>query len=157
MEKAKNRKKRLGYGLLWLFVMGFIFFMSSCDGDESSELSNGLMQLLFGWMIPLFGERVAEFFIRKAAHMFEFFCLALASLRFFAELLAARNRRLRLAFPAALGWSFLYACSDEWHQRFVPGRACQFRDVLIDSAGALLGLLFAGLLLWLWKRRQEGK
>ncbi|MFQ8632799.1 MAG: VanZ family protein, partial [Intestinibacter bartlettii] len=36
--------------------------------------------------------------------------------------------------------SVLYAISDEIHQYFVPGRACQFRDVMIDSCGALFGI-----------------
>ena len=34
-----------------------------------------------------------------------------------------------------------YAISDEVHQLFVPGRAGQVRDVLIDSAGSLLGII----------------
>ena len=34
----------------------------------------------------------------------------------------------------------VYAASDEIHQLYVPGRAGQFRDVLIDSAGVLLGI-----------------
>ena len=49
---------------------------------------------------------------------------------------------------------FVYACSDEWHQTFVPGRAGQFRDVLLDTAGSLTGLLT-----WMWMSRgwQEQK
>lgn len=35
----------------------------------------------------------------------------------------------------------LYAITDECHQYFVPGRSCELRDVLIDSAGALLGIV----------------
>lgn len=51
-------------------------------------------------------------------------------------------------------WSFLwraelfcalYACSDELHQYFVPGRSCRFFDVCVDSTGAFCGaLLFWG-------------
>lgn len=37
--------------------------------------------------------------------------------------------------------AFIYACSDEIHQLFVPGRSGQFTDVLIDSSGALFGIL----------------
>ncbi len=155
MNEKKHRIRLWGYGLLWLLLMLFIFLMSARDGEESSDLSSGFLHLLFGWLIPLLSENVAEFIIRKAAHMFEFLCLALASLRFFAELLETHRRRLPLSFSAAAVWSFLYACSDEWHQRFVPGRAGQFRDVLIDFSGALLGLLLAGLLLWLWKTRSR--
>ena len=36
-------------------------------------------------------------------------------------------------------FSFLYACTDEIHQIFVPGRSAQFRDVLIDTLGASFG------------------
>lgn len=35
----------------------------------------------------------------------------------------------------------LYAISDEVHQLFVPGRGGQVRDVIIDSAGAIAGIL----------------
>lgn len=34
-----------------------------------------------------------------------------------------------------------YAASDEFHQLFVPGRSGQVTDVLIDSAGVLVGVL----------------
>ncbi|UYJ41604.1 MAG: VanZ family protein [Lachnospiraceae bacterium] len=30
----------------------------------------------------------------------------------------------------------LYACTDEYHQLFVPGRSGQLRDVMIDAVGA---------------------
>ena len=35
----------------------------------------------------------------------------------------------------------LYASSDELHQYFVSGRACQPRDILVDCLGASFGLL----------------
>ena len=34
----------------------------------------------------------------------------------------------------------LYAISDEVHQMFVPGRGPGIKDVLIDSAGATVGI-----------------
>ena len=40
----------------------------------------------------------------------------------------------------SLGLSVLYACTDEIHQTFVPGRAGMLTDVLIDGGGALIGL-----------------
>lgn len=43
--------------------------------------------------------------------------------------------------PLLIG--FLYAVSDEIHQYFVPGRAMQARDVLIDTVGVLLGIWIA--------------
>lgn len=43
-------------------------------------------------------------------------------------------------------FSVFYAVSDEWHQNFVPGRSASARDVIIDSAGAFIGV-FVYLLL----------
>ena len=34
----------------------------------------------------------------------------------------------------------LYAATDEIHQLFVPNREGKFADVIIDTAGALLGI-----------------
>ena len=41
----------------------------------------------------------------------------------------------------AISTVFIYACTDEFHQLFVPGRSGQFTDVLIDTAGGLIGLV----------------
>ena len=46
-----------------------------------------------------------------------------------------------------LAWllAFLYACTDEFHQSFVPGRRPSIWDVLIfDNIGALISLWIAG-------------
>ena len=43
------------------------------------------------------------------------------------------------------GVTFLYACTDEIHQLFVPGRAGKFTDVLIDTTGGIIMLLFIAL------------
>ena len=60
-------------------------------------------------------------------------------------------------FPKTAGLSLLismlYACTDEFHQHFVPGRSCEVRDVLIDTAGALIGILVLGILMHFHKRR----
>ena len=44
---------------------------------------------------------------------------------------------------------FLYACSDEIHQLFVPGRSGMFTDVLIDTGGAVTGMLVSMLLMFI--------
>ena len=44
-----------------------------------------------------------------------------------------------ITLAIALGFCILYAASDEIHQLFVPGRGAQFRDVMIDFSGAILG------------------
>lgn len=43
--------------------------------------------------------------------------------------------------------TFLYACSDELHQLYVGGRAGQFTDVLIDTTGGFIAVIFIYLIL----------
>ncbi|MGF0032687.1 VanZ family protein [Bariatricus sp. SGI.154] len=52
-----------------------------------------------------------------------------------------------------------YAASDEFHQLFVPGRAGRITDVMIDSLGLMMGILFAYILLMLYagKRSKSGE
>ncbi len=52
--------------------------------------------------------------------------------------------------PAAWTLSVLYAFSDEFHQSFVPGRAADWRDILVDALGAALAV-------YLWRRYVSGR
>lgn len=78
-----------------------------------------------------------SFFIRKGAHIFLFFVLAL--LVWFALVQLIRHRPRRAAAVAVL--CILLAASDELHQKMVPGRSGELRDVLVDTAGILIALL----------------
>ena len=57
--------------------------------------------------------------------------------------------QLLLRYALSLASVFLYACTDELHQRFSQGRHASFTDVLIDLSGAaiLCSLLLAAVLL----------
>ena len=52
------------------------------------------------------------------------------------------------------GIGIFYACTDEIHQLFVPDRSGQLTDVLIDSIGLTLGLLFF-LMMLKFRRRNS--
>ena len=54
-----------------------------------------------------------------------------------------RISRTRLFFSLVL--AILYACSDEWHQRFTPGRTSSIIDVFIDTIGSVIGLAISYL------------
>ena len=43
----------------------------------------------------------------------------------------------------SLIFCFIYACTDEFHQIFVSGRSPQMFDVMIDTSGALFGIMIA--------------
>lgn len=74
--------------------------------------------------------------LRKLAHLGVFAALAVACARGLAAHGLAGRRRDGAAWALAVA----YAVSDELHQTTVPGRVGAPRDVLIDAAGAALGL-----------------
>jgi len=53
----------------------------------------------------------------------------------------------------ALCLAFLYAITDEFHQRYTPGRTPSIYDVLIDTLGAVFGL---GTWYWIRKAAVSG-
>lgn len=46
----------------------------------------------------------------------------------------------RFCLAASFILVILYAISDEWHQKFTPGRNASPWDVCIDAAGGFIGL-----------------
>jgi len=67
--------------------------------------------------------------LRKLAHAGEFALLAALLLRALAR-----------PWPA-LAIAVAYAASDEFHQHFVRGRVGSPRDIAVDAAGAVIGLI----------------
>ena len=51
-----------------------------------------------------------------------------------------------------LVFSWIYAGLDELHQFFVPNRVCDIFDFYIDATGCILGLFFALILIWIFKK-----
>lgn len=49
----------------------------------------------------------------------------------------------------------IYACSDEFHQKFVPGRTSSIKDVLIDSFGILSGAIMFSLLKFILNKHKD--
>ena len=87
--------------------------------------------------------------LRKLGHFTEFTCLGLC----FAWLVGMLKKHPWLGLTGG----FLVACIDETIQRFVPDRGPSFRDVLIDTSGALLGigLLFLGYTIHKKPKKQD--
>ena len=126
---------------LW---MGVIFLLSHQNGQDSSETSGILLELLkfFGIGPGSSVQGVLSYLVRKAGHFTEYLILAILFLRTRKE----RGSSGRSALYALL-FVFLYASSDEFHQSFIPGRGPAFTDVLIDTAGGLTGII-----LFEWKQ-----
>lgn len=141
LKPPENKRCAQVFWVLSAVCMGAIFYLSSRTAAESSAQSGAVLT----WLIRLFGNGAfTDFIVRKSAHFLEYtgLCLLLS----FACAATWGVKRTALSLPIAS----LYAVTDELHQRFVPGRSCQPVDWAIDTAGAALGLLCAGLFLWLW-------
>ena len=73
--------------------------------------------------------------LRKCAHATVYFVLGIVAF------ISLRYLGINHSYLISIIFCFLYACTDEIHQKFVPGRTSSFKDVLIDSLGCILGLL----------------
>lgn len=129
-----------------------LIFGASTDLMSSSRTSRFIGPVL-RWVFPDISEpaiRRVQLAVRKAAHVIEYAVLALLLYRAIRRTLA-RSPEIwcRQCAAWAFGIAVLYAASDEWHQSFVPSRGGTIHDVIIDGAGAALGLaLWYGWLLW---------
>lgn len=140
-ERSSKKRKRIAMAL-WCAVAVwavFIFFMSAKSGADLSGgegLASRIKQWLASVAAGMFGPDVD--IVSPAAHFVEyaiFGALLLAALRWsFPE-----QRGLRLVIIAIVVAS-LYGVTDEFHQYFVPDRACDPLDWLIDTCGATLGV-----------------
>ena len=108
-----------------ILVMIIIFVASAIPGTDLPTLG--------AW----------DFSAKKAGHMLGYALLAIA----YFHVLNNGRCVTRLQIFSAFVLACLYAASDEWHQKFTPGRSPSVRDVCIDGIGAGIGLA-----LWFWMR-----
>lgn len=80
--------------------------------------------------------------VRKYAHFFTYLVLGILVMNALSRSGFIGFKILALSISICV----LYAISDEVHQLFVPGRGAQVKDVLIDSAGATVGISLYSLL-----------
>ncbi len=134
------------------FILFWIFIMSNQNADDSAEMS-GKVGYTIAKVIKKDFEKLPEkekqeyveeidHTVRKSAHFTEF--AALGAFIMFDLCLFDIKKPLAAYFTVLSG--FVFACLDELHQIFIPGRACMFTDVLIDTGGVALGCACALLL-----------
>ena len=147
--------------LLWILLllnMSVIFAMSSKTAEESTELSDAVIEKpmeVYDTVRPETAgdEKVYwwfQFIARKAAHVMEFGALCVWA----SGLLLAYG--LRFAYPLGAGFTALYAVGDELHQLLVPGREGKVTDWLFDCLGSLAGILIVRCIVRYLRKRREG-
>ena len=132
-----NSQRKIINWVFLIFWMCFIFYMSNQPANISDSQSFKAMAVLEGIGIDvngIFGE-LANFVVRKCAHFLEYMILAFLTMNVVKMYFA-----FKVSSVLSVIFVFLYACTDEFHQLFIPGREGAFRDVMIDSCGALFGI-----------------
>lgn len=86
-----------------------------------------------------------EFAVKKTAHMVEYGVFSLLIFRGFVNSGFGKKTSFKYSFLI----SVLYGISDEFHQSFTPGREPTVRDVIFDTIGSAL------ILIYLWRLQQK--
>ncbi|HEU0273136.1 MAG TPA: VanZ family protein [Candidatus Udaeobacter sp.] len=139
-------KSFLKYWLPLLVWLGVIF-AGSTDLMSAEHTSRFIVPFL-RWLQPnLSPEPLASihFIVRKCAHVTEYAVLALLLWRT-ADFMVSPKQSMPIVYACIWGVCLLVAATDEFHQSFVASRGASVRDIMIDSGGAILGLLIAASL-----------
>ena len=139
--------------ILWMLV---IFSFSHMNGDNSNSKSKGTINKILETTnkvgitnVDITAGKEAEAVdnlngpLRKLMHIGVYFILALLVI----NALRVSNVKLNLTYLLTFIICFIYACTDEYHQTLISDRSGEFKDVLIDSFGSIIGILFNYLLL----------
>ena len=129
-----------------LLMMYIIFSFSAQPGEVSGNLSYKISYEIIETKSELLSENLSSeeiaykadgihYYVRKAAHMTEYFLLAIA-----------------ISFPCLMLLAGIvcvgFAGLDEYHQSFVDARTPAVKDVGIDSIGAFIGILLVQAFCW---------
>ena len=125
--------------------MSTIFFFSNDEKNASSKKSDGLIISVTEKIIgKKLNDTEKEYYtskfvkpVRKSAHFTIYLLLGLI----FISLLKEYNITGKRSIIYTVIFVCLYACSDEIHQLFVPGRSGEVLDVLIDTTGGFIGTM----------------
>ena len=137
------------YLVLTLSIMVGIFCFSAQSGEKSSSISLGMTKKVVTEQPDEKVTRaeindkieIVETIIRKSAHFLIF--TALGFCVFMTLYYSDKMHRKCIICIISLIFCIFYASTDEIHQLFVNERSGEVRDVLIDSAGSLLGIVLA--------------
>ncbi len=164
MERQLRMKKVITVIAVCLLIAVYImiFLFSADDAAESSSLSVSVTRKLINLYYHFFSGNNnavltvpvvtddAEAIVRKMAHFTEYMAVGFLSF----GIAVIWMQRIKAGIVAVTLQIFLSAGLDEIHQYFVPGRYASFRDVLIDTAGGIAGIMIVFLMYKIRKRRR---
>ncbi len=140
-------------GILTILNILFIWGNSLLTREVSASISKFVGKILSFIFSDCSGaaEGTGHGILRKIAHATEFCSLGIL-LSWGVRMLGKRKWELYI-FPAMMG--ITVAAIDETIQIFVPGRGPHIRDVGIDTAGVVLGIVIFTLIFLLHRKKKE--
>jgi VanZ family protein len=147
----ESRTNYLGSAMLirsllkyWVPVIGWTLLIFLASGDlMSAEHTSRFLVPFLRWFNPDISVGTLteiHFCVRKAAHVTEYAILALLLSRAIFQETTLKRARSTLFVGAWIACTVVAMC-DEFRQSFVESRGASPWDVMIDSAGAIFGLL----------------
>ena len=134
--------------IAWLLVAAWaivIFAMSAKSGLEL-DTGKGVVSMMKRWLAGVLSQLTGQpVDPSPVGHFGEYLVFGALLVNALRHSLTAGKTAL-----AAIGIAALYAVTDEFHQMFVPGRACDPLDWLVDVSAVAL----AALIGWLIIRRR---
>lgn len=151
-----SKKKVTSYIFLTLAIgMTVFIFANSMKTGEESGAQSGVFVNLANRLLGLFGIEPSleslTFFIRKLGHFGEYFILSVFTALFILKSFANK-------YLPALGLCYCFAvalCDEFIVQMNTAGRGPSFRDVLIDTAGAVTALGVIFLIVYLKRKKAK--
>lgn len=134
--KCTDKRLRLCVALLICNLI-FIWGNSLLPGEISGAFSDWVNSILANFFAAGMESHAGRGLLRKMAHFSEFTALGMC--------LAWLHGMLQKGKLRPFLWGVLAASVDETIQRFVPERGPSIKDVCIDAAGVLTGII----LLWM--------
>ncbi|MDE5909227.1 MAG: VanZ family protein [Lachnospiraceae bacterium] len=147
---------------LLITLYSIIFYFSAEDGESSSAVSSKVTEFICHIYYKMTGggggEAAApgaalplEAIIRKLAHFLEYMCVGFLSY----SLVVLWHKPAKLGSLAVILQLVISAGLDEFHQSFIPGRYASLKDVAIDTAGGIAGILVIAIVIKIkkcWRR-----
>ena len=132
--------------IIWMLI---IFMFSNQKSVTSTENSQSLIRNTIVNIYKLFDrdasqeklDKIVQTFdvpVRKLCHFTEYFILGIL------VLLMLKSYNINNIYLTLL-ICFIYSCTDEIHQLFVPGRSGNIIDILIDTSGSIFFIILYNL------------
>ena len=145
--------------ILLIALMIVIFCFSAQPAEESTVTSSRVCQFIAKRIFSNFDSYEDDLqkkiisgmthAVRKTAHFAEY------ALMGFLWYLLLRKKKLNILL--AVSGTAVYAASDELHQKFVPGRSCEARDMLIDTGGIVMGTIILAIFHIIRKKQSKSR